>query len=317
MFTFRKYEGNPILTPDDYNWDMGHRNIMFPCVVEMRQHLPDAIDRFYLYLAAHSGKGIGLATAPHPLGPWRMYSDNPVLSLESVSPPFRGHISSPELVVVNREHRLHLYFHGPCEFPGRGGQMTGLATSSDGVHFTPYAENPILPTAPKGAWDASMTAYLRVLRYGEGFIGLYMGHDGTPPKRPGVAQSSEGVAISTDGIRWEKWAGNPLLTVGDGDFGGIRHVALLREDDNLYIVYSPRTADDLETEVLRLARVRLGETPNDWSAAEKLGTLLEPSAPWERQELRDPFILRHENRLYLYYAGGNEAGLGVAVAELD
>jgi hypothetical protein len=317
MFNFHKYKGNPIVTPSDYNWNMGHHNIMFPCVVDMSRYLESPIDRFYLYLAAHNGKSIGLATAPQPLGPWTMYADNPVFRLEDASPPFRGHISSPELVAVNRDYRFYLYFHGPCDYPERRGQMTGLAFSNDGVHFTPSPGNPILTTGPKGAWDSAMTAYLRVLPYREGFIGLYMGHDGAPPKRPRVAQSAEGVATSVDGVRWEKWTGNPLLTIGDGDFGGIRHVALLRQADGLYIVYSPRTDEDLGTEVLRLARARLGETPDNWGKPEKLGAILEPTEAWEKQELRDPFLLRHENELYLYYAGGDETGLGVAVAKLE
>ena len=142
-----------------------------------------------------------------------------------------------------------------------------------------------------------------------------MGHDGSPPLRQGVAPSAEGVATSLDGIHWEKWSRNPRLSIGDGDFGGIRHVALLRRENELYIAYSPRTSESLGTEVLRMTRVRLGETPDDWGELEKLGTILEPTAACEKQELRDPFLLQHEGRLYLYYAGGNEAGLGVAVAD--
>jgi len=322
MKQWKKPFNHPLLTPSDFNFDMQHENIMFPCVKRMDQWLADPLDTYYMYFAAHSGIGIGLATASDPLGPWRMYEHNPVFTLEAVSPPFTGHVSSPELYYHKESKQFLLYFHGPCTVPERSGQMIGLATSSDGLSFQPVEHNPILTTESQGNWDSSMTAYLRIIPDSDPILGLYMGHDGAKPQRHVVWGSKQGLAHSQDGFHWQKAPGNPILQVGEGEWGGVRHTALYREGDQLWVAYSPRITEDLTLEAINLAQFRISSddenktASTDWVPSlhleEYLGTILKPDQPWEKQELRDPFFLPTEDGLFLYYVGGEEQGIGVA-----
>jgi len=43
----------------------------------------------------------------------------------------------------------------------------------------------------------------------------------------------------------------------------------------------------------------------------RLGPVLEPSLPWEENNIRDPFLLKYNETIYMYYVGGNEKGIAL------
>ena len=47
---------------------------------------------------------------------------------------------------------------------------------------------------------------------------------------------------------------------------------------------------------------------------QKHGTILTPQGEWEKRNVRDPFPIFHDKKLYLYYAGGGEKGIGLAIS---
>jgi len=49
---------------------------------------------------------------------------------------------------------------------------------------------------------------------------------------------------------------------------------------------------------------------------QKHGTILSPECDWENNNLRDPFPIFHNDKLYLYYAGGREHGIGLAISTM-
>ncbi|MEA3400340.1 MAG: hypothetical protein U9R79_03760 [Armatimonadota bacterium] len=134
---------------------------------------------------------------------------------------------------------------------------------------------------------------------------------------PGVARNCQGLLHSRDYLHWERVREEPLLWPDDqGDFGIIRHSGMHVRDGTLDVYYSTRTSAELDREVIRLARVDTSAPPQQWRA-ERLGTVLKPALEWEGDDLRDPYPFEWDDRLYLYYAGGLEAGLGLAVTESD
>jgi len=74
------------------------------------------------------------------------------------------------------------------------------------VEFEPAAENPIFTAAGEGAWDAKIRERGWILRDGDQWQLWYTGYDGT---REGIRQL--GYATSSDGIHWQRYAGNPLV----------------------------------------------------------------------------------------------------------
>eukprot|EP01052_Picozoa_sp_SAG31_P048078 SAG31_NODE_9895_length_1215_cov_1.108423_2_plen_136_part_00 len=57
--------------------------------IEMGDIIRD-FDTYYLYfhgagIGGHSSYSIGVASAPHPLGPWKMHTENPILFADQVN----------------------------------------------------------------------------------------------------------------------------------------------------------------------------------------------------------------------------------------
>lgn len=303
VFT-RVYE-RPLLDGSAVHWS-GHATIMFPTVVRMNEHVARPLNSFYLYYASHGGRGMGLATAPHPEGPWTPYAGNPVFTLQQV-PGFRAHLSSPELIFLPEHRRFHLYFHGPTY---QGGQHTGVATSEDGLHFTPVSTDPVLlgPSltegAPKG-WEDPHAAYVRVFRRDGWFYGVFKG------------AMANGLVRSEDGLHWEHWPHNPLIEIGEehGEFDRIRHVAVMIREPMLYLFYSSYTDPERKREAIKVASIPMRGAWQEWGPLKRWGEVLGPSLPWEENNVRDPYLLRHNGTFYLYYVGGHEKGIALARAE--
>lgn len=296
---FTRIADGPLLDLTALPWG---KTIMFPTVVDMSAYLKRPINRFYLYYAPHhNGGGIGLATAPHPEGPWRTYQENPIFTLSDAS-GFTGHISSPELIFIPEKNIFYVYFHGKVE--GIKGQHTGLVMSEDGVNFKIYGQGPILPSDSSSREKTGSAAYLRVFRRDGIFYGAYMsrGHR---------------LARSADGIKWEHWPKDPLIALSEADseYDRIRHASVLIFDDILAYFYSTYSEPAPDREVIKLATFPIKGEWKGWGPLRRWGEVLAPELAWEQNNLRDPFLLRYEDKLYMYYVGGNEKGIALAVTD--
>jgi predicted GH43/DUF377 family glycosyl hydrolase len=86
-----------------------------------------------------------------------------------------------------------------------GDVRIGYATSNDGITWNRYGSNPVLDLGPAGAWDDLRVSRATVLKDGSTYKMWYEG-------RSSSGAVSFGYATSTDGIIWNKYAGNPVLT---------------------------------------------------------------------------------------------------------
>lgn len=106
-------------------------NINGPSVIKAPSWIEKPLGRYYMYFAHHGGKHIRLAFADALEGPWRIHEPG-TLALHQAK-GFSGHIASPDVHVDEERKEVIMYFHGPTA----GGQRTGVATSKDGLAFTP------------------------------------------------------------------------------------------------------------------------------------------------------------------------------------
>jgi predicted GH43/DUF377 family glycosyl hydrolase len=112
-------------------------------------------------------------------------------------------------------------------------EQTGLATSTDLLHWEKHRGNPILKVGPPGSWD-SRFASDPVLCTIEGAWHLfYYGFDGR--------HASDGVALSSDGslVSWQKSAANPILSPGPpGSYDSVHaHKPFVLEHEGVYYHY--------------------------------------------------------------------------------
>jgi hypothetical protein len=119
----------------------------------------------------------------------------------------------------------------------------GLLTSQDGNHWTPYANNPILQAEP-GAWDDQILE--QAVTYANGQYWLwYSGFSGPLQSSTSI---SIGLATSSDGVHWTRYAGNPVIRPGPaGSWNDLRVLApdvIVEPDGSLLMVaYGQSQAD--------------------------------------------------------------------------
>ena len=167
-----------------------HDDVIYPSVVLAEGRIAHPLGKFHLYYAPHDAPGgICLAYADKPEGPWREYTNNPVIAREW-APHFKvSHVSGPDAIWSGEEGKLLLYFHG--ENP-----VTRVASSADGVHFDYGGEAVTTAMFP----HLSEASYGRVFRHrlpgkDNTYIMLLMGND------RGTRRIY--LAWSKDGRKWE------------------------------------------------------------------------------------------------------------------
>lgn len=279
MFDY-KFDNTNIIskrTPiiDRSSFEFQNDNINNPTVISVPSFINNSIGKFYCYFSNHSGTSIKMAYTDDLNGKWTVIDT--VFTLRDSA--CDSHIASPEIVVENNE--ILMYYHGDKN----GEQKTFLAKSSDGINFTRVSDNPLCDF------------YLRVFKYKN--------------KKYGIAKS-----------------GNISSVIYDVDNGYVpkfsllpksRHCAVYVDGDMLYILYS-KVGD--APEHIRICNVKLDDDISNWEIIDdkKLvssnfkfeGAHLEPIPSMfgsatlryggtDINELRDPFLFRHEDRLYIYY----------------
>ena len=176
-------------------------DVIIPSVIRT-EHLDKPLGRYYLYYAPHNAPGgICLAYADRLEGPWKEYEANPIIR-QDWSPHYNvSHVSGPEAIWIEEEHKLFLYYHGEND-------VTRIASSTNGIDF--QYEGVAVTTE---MFDRiSEASYARVFRYtlpgrDNRYIMLLMGnHQGT---------RNIYLAWSKDGRKWEPRR-TPLLTPPPG-----------------------------------------------------------------------------------------------------
>jgi predicted GH43/DUF377 family glycosyl hydrolase len=156
---------------------------------------------YWMWYAGNNGTSwqIGLATSTDGLQ-WKKHPNNPVLKIGAAGKWDDKHLTSP--FVMRDGAVFKMWYRGEsAQFPGKG--STGYAESPDGVRWERYSGNPVFTPAASG-WDSrSLTIYPIVKRNGK-YEGWYGGSDGTT--------SQIGYATSSDGIHWQRYPNNPVLT---------------------------------------------------------------------------------------------------------
>jgi len=156
---------------------------------------------YWMWYAGSNGTNwqIGLATSKDGVQ-WKKHPDNPVLKIGAAGKWDDKHLTAP--FVMRDGGVFKMWYRGEsAQFPGKG--STGYAESPDGINWERYSANPVFAPAASG-WDSrSLTIYPIVKRDGK-YEGWYGGSDGST--------SQIGYATSSDGINWQRYPNNPVLS---------------------------------------------------------------------------------------------------------
>ncbi|RUT87433.1 hypothetical protein EOD12_21845 [Mesorhizobium sp. M7A.T.Ca.TU.009.02.1.1] len=273
-------------------------NINGPSLVEMPAWLPNRLGKYYLYFANHKGKYIRLAYADKIEGPYTIYEPG-TLRLDQCA-PCQNHVASPDVHIDEATKTIRMYFHAPSRFSG-GKQMSFVAISKDGLHFSTTAEE-------LGIY------YFRVF------------------ERAGVTFALGKARLYRSYDAGRSFVGGPaIFSVPGSNFmsfnepGNIRHTAVLVQGNTLQ-VYFTRQGDAPEA-ILR-GDVDMTKPWTQW-ALSNVEPVLKPETDWEGANLpvipsdageaarpvnalRDPAIFEHGGQTYLLYTVAGEQGIALA-----
>jgi len=312
----------PIISPET-DPSIGH-NIQGPSLIRVPDWVPNRLGRYYLYFADHKGSYIRLAYADRIEGPWTIYKPGALNIVDTpfphTPPPFTDqqmadykarakaigldveqfpdlakemttpHVASPDVHIDEKNRRIVMYYHGLESFSQ---QVTRVATSSDGIHFTSGAE-----VLGRTYWRA-------------------FPHDGM----------TYALAMPGDVYR----SANPLGGFEKGPtlfHPNMRHSAVFQRGNILYVVWTEVNAEPPERLLLSTinmsgqwetwkesAPVEILRPEKNWEGANlPLAKSVRSFAPGPVNQLRDPAIYEENGHIYLLYAVAGESG--IALAEL-
>ncbi len=235
--------------PDNPVLDLGPEGSWDDHCVACASVLKEGADTFYLFYSGiqEGGQwGIGMATAPSPVGPWTKFEANPVME------DF-GYVGG----IFKHQGRYWLYTEYPISStgPDYGPMALAHAEHLEGP-WVAHEGNPVLPAGEWGAWDDGGYSEAEVtLR--DGVFHIFYGAARLHPERI-FSQESIGYAYSYDGVNFTKFAGNPVAMrerdPGAAAFAEVHHLfepPLVYLFHTLRYVNSPRSnIEDLGVQVL-------------------------------------------------------------------
>jgi predicted GH43/DUF377 family glycosyl hydrolase len=221
---------------------------------------------------------------------WEKYEGNPVMD---VGPPgsWDSRASGPTSV-IHQEGIYKAWLFG-VDDTGRG--RIGYATSTDGLEWTKYAENPVLIPGEEGEWDDNNTDHACVLYIDSLYKMWYMGEDGT--------SSRIGYATSSDGMNWEKYSENPVLDLGplaSWDEREVMHPRVVFDGSTYHMWYNGYGQE--------VQRTGYASSPDGINWVKYAGNpVLSTGGPgtWDGFMLAIMGVIKADNEFKMWYTGGD------------
>ncbi len=273
-------------------------DVIIPSVVRTQPHFSKPLGRCYLYYAPHNAPGgICLAYADRLEGPWKEYEANPIIRRDW--PPHHkvSHVSGPEAIWIEEEHKLFLYYHGE-------NNVTRLASSTNGIDFQ-YEGVAVTADMFDRVSEAS---YARVFRYtipgqDNRYIMLLMGNNEGTRKIY--------LATSGDGRKWQPRR-TPLLVPPPGA-SQVAQAWYFPWRGKHYVIYHAHQAGN-ET----YASLHVSEVDAAFEHTQHLGVFYDrTSVSPDNVAQMSPCFVTEGSRLYLFTNIGPRLNQKIALAIAD
>ena len=217
---------------------------------------------------------------------WTRHASNPVLTKPSSS---WGSASFGDPCVVKLDNKYFMYLSGAST---ANEELVGLATSKNGLSWTLYGSNPIIPKASSPDFGQKEIRDVAVFRDGPLWRMYFAGRDSVGDKY------KIGSAFSYDGIAWVR---NPLVVL-DWSASGfesaqIQSPCVLWANDGLYLYFSGDNGGGTPNYQLGLAQLK------PWFIKKPGNPQLGTGSSYDANDRTDPCVVSNEasSAYYMFY----------------
>ncbi|HBS85780.1 MAG: hypothetical protein A2W91_13235 [Bacteroidetes bacterium GWF2_38_335] len=223
-----KYIDNPVMEKGPELWDIiaiGQPTVLFE---------EDTIKMWYVGVGSDMKGRICFAYSINGTDWFKHFE--PVIDVGGSAEWDCGWLDTPEIVRDSSGYKLYYYGDTAQQFAGISSSI-GMAFSADGIHWIKHPANPVFTKGEPGEWDCTWVES-PALEY-NGISGeYYMWYNGVDTS---TWKLQIGLATSTNGVDWERYAMNPV--VENGFWGTYDDIwigtpAVIKYDSEYYMWYS-------------------------------------------------------------------------------
>ena len=264
---------------------------------------------------------IGRATASSPTGPWA-FDEAPVLS-----PGNEGEWDELQVMRVNvlpYEDGYVMYYAGVNKL---GESRIGVAFSDDGISWekyddpttteAPYAESdPIME--PELDWEGRALGRPEVVQTADGWVMLYEGGGG----------NRTGLAVSQDGLHFERHEANPILTRDNmvEDFTFFQGALFYEDETYYYLIEAGNGRIGTDIFLYTIEDSPIPAEPSDETLTFNFSlqrgadnpALADSSSGWDAAWTFAPGVIYHNEQFHMFFTGWDRSGvvrIGYAVSD--
>jgi predicted GH43/DUF377 family glycosyl hydrolase len=234
-------------------------------------------------LAAGGVGHIGYAESQNAITWTRPYPE-PVLSPGNYGEWDATNVTPGAIIKVDGIYKM--YYGGWADQEGQW--SIGLATSSDGIHWNKYPNNPVLKGTSGWEYQISPSSVIQI----EGKYYMYYTARNFP-------NYSIGLATSSDGINWTRYSGNPILSpTNSWESTGVYNPSIISDNGIFKMVYSnayPNNALGIATSTNGI----------NWNKSEEnpIFDNQKTTDNWGLGAIGYPFLIKINNEYRIYYSG--------------
>jgi len=285
------FSGIVIHAGDKGAWDS--RWMLDPCVLRLG-------DKYYMWYTGYDGKHlrIGLATSSNGRD-WAKHPGNPLLEPGMPGTWDDCHAYNPCVVKVG--DKLYMWYAGARVKKRKWQIQIGLAMSEDGKSWTKLAANPVL--SYEEIWESNSVFGPCVLKIGSKYYMWYAG---------GEIPRGIGLATSSDGQTWVKYASNPVLAgvPGTWEDAGMDRPCVIKKDNLYYMYYS-----GIQGHYTRIG-LAVSRDGQSWSKSSANPILDVDEGSWDDTFVADCWVMKMSDEYYMWYRGhdGKYSHIGLAIS---
>lgn len=224
---------------------------------------------------------------------WIDYANNPMFTkYDAYNNPYGG-VAAGKVLLENGKYRMwymHTYEAGRADI--------NYAESIDGFHWHNIFPRPVLTPGAAGSWDSRTVGITALLKDDDGYKMYYAGFSNENPSIYSV-----GLAVSQDGLKWEKQA-QPVFSAETDPNTCVSGV--VKKDGVYYMYYT--SSNPIYN--LNLAQSQDGL---HWTKYQGNPILL-PEEPWEMSGIVYPSVIYDGSRFVMLYDNWDRSGFGMATS---